>query len=278
MKEIFNQEFGGERPLYCSHGLHLRGVTIHAGESSLKECSDIRCEDCRFEGKYPLWNTERFEVSHCLFTEGARAALWYSKHLRMTDTVVDAPKMFRDMSDLHLKNVRLSNAQETLWHCSDIHLEDVVAENADYIMMNSRNIEVNNFTLHGNYSFQYARNIVIRHSELHTKDAFWETDNCTVYDSYITGEYLGWNSRNLHLVRCRIGGTQPLCYCDGLVLEDCIFDADADLVFEYSDVQATIKGHVVSVKNPRHGHIHADSYGEIILDGNIKQPADCIID
>lgn len=278
MKEIFNQEFGGERPLYRSQGLHLRNVTVHAGESSLKECRDIRCESCRFEGKYPLWNTENFEVSDCLFTEGARAALWYSKNLRMWDTVVEAPKMFRDMTDLHLKNVRLTNAQETLWHCKGIHLEKVVAEKADYIMMNSSDIEVNHLELHGNYSFQYARNIVIRNSVLMTKDAFWETDNCTVYDSTISGEYLGWNSRNLHLVRCHIAGTQPLCYCDGLVLEDCTFDADADLAFEYSDVQASIKGHVTSVKNPRHGHIHADSYGEIILDGNIKLPADCIID
>jgi hypothetical protein len=31
------------------------------------------------------------------------------------------------------------------------------------------------------------------------------------------------------------------------------------------------------VKNPRSGRIQADSIGEIIIDGNIKKPADCEI-
>ena len=99
----------------------------------------------------------------------------------------------------------------------------------------------------------------------------------SVYDSEINGEYLGWHSRNLKLVRCHITGSQPLCYVDGLVLEDCSFGPDADLAFEYSSVQATVKGAVPSVKNPRTGSILADSYGEIILDQNIKAPADCSI-
>lgn len=36
--------------------------------------------------------------------------------------------------------------------------------------------------------------------------------------------------------------------------------------------------YVTSVKNPASGHIVADSIGEIILDSNIKAPADCVID
>ena len=99
-----------------------------------------------------------------------------------------------------------------------------------------------------------------------------------MYDSVIDGEYLGWHSRNLRLVRCHIGGTQPLCYVDGLVLEDCTFAPDANLALEYSNVQATIKGHVVSIKNPRSGHIRVDSVGEIIIDQNMKAPGDCKIE
>ena len=100
----------------------------------------------------------------------------------------------------------------------------------------------------------------------------------TIYDSTISGEYVGWYSRNLRLVRCHIAGTQPLCYAQNLVLEDCTMAPDADLAFEYSTVHATIRGNVTSVKNPRSGHIHADSYTQIILDGNIKAPGDCVID
>lgn len=277
MKTIKNKEYGGERPLYCEHGLRLEGVTIHAGESALKETADIEAVGCRFEGKYPFWCCKGFTVKDCLFTEGARAALWYSSGLLMEDTLVEAPKMFREMRDLKLRRVHLPNALETFWSCRDIELEDVEVEKGDYLFMHSSGIKIKGLRLQGNYSFQYCKDVEIHDSVLNTKDAFWETENVTVYNSVIDGEYLGWYSRNLRLVDCRIAGTQPLCYADGLKLVNCSFEPDADLAFEYSEVHAEIVGAVTSVKNPRSGRIVADSYGEIILDANIKAPADCKI-
>lgn len=277
MQLIENQEFGGERPLYHTQDLHLRNVTIHTGESALKETKNIVAEHCRFEGKYPFWITDHFVLDDCLFTEGARAALWYSNDLSMTDCRIEAPKMFRDMHRLTLKNVLLTDAQETLWHCSDISLDNVKADNAPYIFMHCNDIKINNYEQHGNYSFQYCRNIEIRNAKIYSKDAFWNSENITVYDSEIIGEYLAWHSRNVRFVNCLIGETQPLCYVDDLVLDNCRFRDDADLAFEYSSVIADVHGSVPSVKNPRSGRILADSYGDIILDENIKAPANCQI-
>lgn len=277
MNTIINQEFGGERPLYRSKELALENVTIHEGESSLKECADIIARNCRFEGKYPFWCGCNILIQDCLFTEGARAAIWYSRDLQMVDTLVKAPKMFREMDGVQLRKVRLVNAAETFWSCRAVTLEDVEASKADYIFMHCSDVKIRNLHLNGNYSFQWSRNIEIRDSILNTKDAFWETDNVTVYDSVINGEYLGWHSRGLRLVRCHITGGQPLCYAEGLVLEDCTFGDDASLAFEYSDVRATVKGTAPSVKNPRTGYIHADSIGEIIRDENAKEPNDCEI-
>ena len=279
MEFIRDQYFEGERPLYCRRdGLRLERVVIGPGESALKEGADIEAIDCEFKGKYPFWECDGFIIRNCVFREGARAALWYTRGCRMYDTLVEAPKMFRRISDVYLENVRIPNALETFWDCDGVRLKNVEAANANYIFMHTDHIEIDGFRLQGNYSFQYARNVVIRHADLDTKDAFWESEDVTVYDSRIQGEFLGWYARNLKLVRCHIGGTQPLCYCDNLILEDCTFEPDADLAFEYSSVQATVKGHITSVKNPRSGRIHADSIGEIILDENIKQPGDCIIE
>jgi hypothetical protein len=277
MEKIINQEFGGERPLYRAKDLYLENVKIHAGESALKETVRISAYHCIFEGKYPFWICDGFTIKDCLFTGGARAALWYSKDVDMQDTYVDAPKMFRQMDGIQLRRVQIPTAQETFWSCRNIDIEDVTADHADYIFMHCSDIRVRNFRLGGNYSFQWCKNVEIRDSILNTKDAFWETDNVTVYDSVINGEFLGWHSRNLRLVRCHITGTQPLCYIDGLTLEDCTFGADADLAFEYSTVNATVKGSITSVKNPRSGRIVADGYGQIILDANIKAPGDCQI-
>lgn len=277
MKQIKNAEFGGERPLFASQDLYIENVTIHAGESALKECARVEAVNCRFEGKYPFWHNDGFVVRHCLFTEGARAALWYSRHLQMSDTLVEAPKMFREMDDIHLENVQLPHAAETLWHCRNVVLKNVEVKEADYLFMHSENILIEDYRQQGNYSFQYCRNVEIRRAVIDSKDAFWNTENVTVYDSEIDGEYLGWHSRNLRLVNCKISGTQPFCYAHDLVLENCTFAPDADLAFEYSTVHATINSPVHSVKNPRSGCIVAQSYGEIILDENIKAPADCRI-
>ncbi len=278
MKTIRNEEFGGERPLFASHGLRLENVTIHAGESALKECSDIEAVGCRFEGKYPFWHVDGFRIHDCLFTEGARAALWYSSNLEMTDTLVEAPKMFREMDNLSLSNVKVPDAAETMWHVRNVRLRDVEFLKADYLFMHSENIDIDRYHQQGNYSFQYCRNVTIRNAEIDSKDAFWNTEDVTVYDSRLTGEYLGWHSRRLRLVNCHISGTQPLCYCHDLILENCTFDPDADLAFEESTLQADIRSRVTSVKNPTSGHILADGYGEIVIDGNIKAPADCIIE
>lgn len=54
MEVISSTEFGGERPLFESHNLRLENVVIRAGESAIKECSNIEAIDCRFEGNYPF--------------------------------------------------------------------------------------------------------------------------------------------------------------------------------------------------------------------------------
>ena len=278
MQLIENKEFGGERPLFASHDLKLVNVTIHAGESALKECSNIVADNCRFEGKYPFWHVDGFVINNCVFTEGARAALWYSRNLEMTHTRVEAPKMFREMQGVKLTDVVIPHAQETLWHCSDVDLDDVRVADADYLFMHGTNIKINNYRQQGNYSFQYCKNVVIRNAHIESKDAFWNSENVTVFDSETDEEYLGWHSHNLNLINCHINGTQPLCYCHNLVLENCTFGDEADLAFEESELQADVIGRIVSIKNPTTGHISLDSVGEIILDDNIKQPADCKIE
>ena len=270
MEIIKDQEFGGERPLFAARNLRLENVTIHAGESALKNTANIEADGCTFEGKYPFWHTDGFRINRCLFTPGARAALWYSRNLVMTDTQVDAPKMFREMDGIVLRGVAIPDGQETLWHCSNIDIRDTRIENADYLLMHSHDIRISDYRQQGNYSFQYCRNVEIRNAHIDSKDAFWGTENVTVYDSELNGEYLGWHSRRLRLVRCKISGTQPLCYCKDLVMEDCELAPDCDLAFEDSEVKATILSPVTSIKNPLKGEIGCKGVGEVIIDENSK--------
>lgn len=277
MRKIKNTFFEGERPLFATDGLQLENVKFYPGESAVKECRNVEARNCEFMGKYPFWHNDNTLIENCRFTVYSRAAIWYSKNVRMKDSMVEAPKMFREINGLYLENVKLPNAGETCWNCRNIELRNVEARNGDYIFMNGRNIKIDGFYLQGNYSFQDAKDVEIRNARLDSKDAFWNSENVTVYDSVLNGEYLGWHSKNLRLVNCTISGTQPLCYATGLVMENCTMEKDADLCFEYSTLEATIDGHITSVKNPKGGSITAASIDEVILDRNCKCPGECKI-
>lgn len=277
MKLIKDTEFGGERPLFESHNVRLENVTIREGESALKECSNIEAVDCRFEGNYPFWHVRNFKIERCYFDVGGRSALWYSDNLQMKDTVIDAPKMFREMQNIDIENVTINDADEIFWRCKNIRVKNLKIHGGTYPFMFSNNIEIDGLEADSKYVFQYVKNAVIRNAKITTKDAFWEVENVTIYDSELNGEYLGWHSKNLRLVNCHITGEQPLCYAHDLVLENCTFGPDCDRAMEYSTLRADIKGSITSIKNPRSGEITADSIGEIIIDENIKAPADCKI-
>ena len=145
-----------------------------------------------------------------------------------------------------------------------------------YFLFNTNNIKITNSTLKGKYSFQYNKNVKIENCVFDTKDAFWHTKNVTVKNSTLIGEYIGWYSNKLTLINCVIKGTQPFCYCNDLTLINCEL-IDADFAFENSKVNASIKGNVISIKNPLKGKIVVDSVDEIILKDYTKQPKGKII-
>jgi len=278
MQLIKDKEFGGERPLFGTHDLQLENVIIRAGESAIKECSNIVALNCRFEGNYPFWHVHGFTIQDCYFDVGGRSALWYSDHLKMKDTVIDAPKMFREMNDIKIENVQINDADEIFWRCNRINVKNLKLHDGTYPFMFSNDIYVDGLESDSKYVFQYVKNVEIHNAKITTKDAFWEVENVTIYDSELHGEYLGWHSKNLRLVNCHISGEQPLCYAEDLVLENCTFDAACDRAFEYSSVKADIRGSITNIKNPMSGHIVADSIGSITLDENIKAPANCMIE
>ena len=277
MKTIKNQHFEGERPLFAVHGVRLENVTIGEGESAVKECSDIEAENCHLWGKYPFWHVHGFKINNCQFDAGARSALWYSDHLDMRDTRTDGPKMFREMSDIYMENVVINDADETFWRCRNIVAKNLELHDGTYPFMFSENIKIDGLKSDSKYVFQYCKNVELTNAHIVTKDSFWECENMVIRDSYLDGEYLAWHSKNVRLVNCQLAGEQLLCYADRLLLENCTFDKACDRVFEYSNVEADIKGHIENIKNPTSGHIVADSIGSITIDENIKQPANCKI-
>ncbi len=278
MDTIHDLTFGGERPLFGAHDVALENITITDGESGIKCCHDITCRDSKFYGKYPWWHVDRSVISSCYFAPGSRSAIWYSNDMVMRNCVIDGPKFFREMRNLELENVKINDADETFWRVDGLRLKNVELHDGTYPFMFSKNIYVDGLVSDARYVFQYCQNVEVHNARITTKDSFWECDGVTVYDSVLDGEYLAWHSKNVKLVRCHISGEQPLCYMDGITLEDCTFDEACDRTFEDSTrIDATIKGAITEVKNPISGHIVADKIGLVTYD-EFAKGNDCLIE
>ena len=265
MHTISNQHLTGERALFKSRDLHVETSIFDDGESPLKESRDVEVVDSVFGWKYPLWYCDHVRVSGTAFLEMARAGIWYTRDVTITDSTYQAPKGLRKCHDVRLERVQMAHADETLWWNDGVELVDVTAT-GDYFCQGSRNVHATRLQLTGNYGFDGCENVVIEDSRLLTKDAFWNCENVVVRNSLIVGEYLAWNARNVRLEHCTIQSEQGLCYVENLTLRDCQL-IETTLAFEYcSDVDAEVTTPIVSVKNPYNGRIVAPSIGEVIWD------------
>ena len=278
MELIKNKEFGGERPLFATHDLRLENITIVDGESGIKQCQNMECYDSKFYGKYPWWHVDGAKIENCYFASGSRSAIWYTNDLVMKHCTIDGPKFFREMKNVELEDVTINDADETFWKVKGLRLKNVTLHEGTYPFMFSEDIYVDGLESDAKYVFQYCKNVEIHNAKIVTKDSFWECENITIYDSLLDGEYLAWHSKNVRLVNCHLAGEQLLCYAQDLVLENCTIDAACDRMFEYSTVEADIRGHIEHIKNPSSGHIIADSIGSVTIDENVRQPNNCVIE
>ncbi|MDD6312233.1 MAG: DUF3737 family protein [Firmicutes bacterium] len=266
MKTVKNQIFDAERALYNSKGLRLEHCSFDGpadGESALKESSDIQVDGCFFNLRYPFWHDTNLTVDNSELTELCRAALWYSQKIEINNTKLHGIKALRECRDVMLSDCDIISP-EFGWSVTDAVINNCRAE-SEYFMLRSEKLKFNGLDFKGKYSFQYVRYAELDNCILDTKDAFWHTENVTVRNSIVKGEYLGWYSNRLRFENCRIIGTQPLCYCNNLELINCEM-TDTDLAFEKSHVNAVITTPVVSIKNPYSGRIVVPSVGEQIFD------------
>ena len=257
-----------ERAFYASKNTLFNNINIYGpldGESAFKESKGISVINSNFHLRYPLWHVDDLELDCVTFANTSRAPIWYSKDIDARRLSLFSVKAFRECSNIKIEMSGLTS-EEVFWRCKNIDLNQCNIDGF-YAFFQSENIKMNQCLFKGKYSFQYTKNVEIDDSNLDTKDALWHSKNVTVRGSTLKGEYLGWYSEGLTLINCHIQGTQPLCYCKKLKLINCTFQ-DADLAFEYSEVEGSIIGNIDSIKNPLKGHLVITTKPEMIVDEN----------
>jgi len=266
MTRIKNQTFDQERALYGCADTAVASCRFDGpadGESAFKECRDLQVESSFFNLRYPFWHDRGLRIDGCEMTELCRAALWYCDDVTISNSNLHGIKALRECGGVKMENCDVIST-EFGWFTRGIEMSDCAVQ-GEYFMMRSERLRFSNVKLKGKYSFQYIEDSLFENCCLDTKDAFWHAKNVTVRNSVVKGEYLAWYCENVTFENCVISGTQPLCYCKGLKLINCQM-LEADLCFEKSEVEATVTTPVLSIKNPRSGHIAVPAVGELIWD------------
>lgn len=276
-RHIEGETHDEERALYNLTDALVSNCTFAGpadGESALKECKNIKVENCRFFLRYPLWHAQNLRAENCRATSTARAAAWYCKGASFENCTLEGIKVFRECDDTEISGCKI-DSPETGWLCRKFVARkcDITSE---YFLFGSSDITLKEVNFKGKYSLQYIKNADISDCNLETKDSLWHSKNVTVKNSLLKSEYLGWYSENLTLINCVIDGIQPLCYCKNLRLIDCVMK-NCTLAFELSDVHAKIVGSIGSVRTPLSGEISADEILEIVNDIGIERTAARII-
>lgn len=268
---VENKKFDEERSLYNLKDALVIGCKFEGeadGESPLKEARSIKVKDTSFSLRYSLWHVDTFTLDNINMSTLCRAPLWYSKDGKIDNSYLHGPKAIRECTNITINSSDIES-DEFGWYSRDIFMINSNLSSL-YPFLNSKDIKIDNSNIKAKYSFQYAENVEIRDSVIDTKDSFWHAKNVVVKNSTIISEYLGWYSDGLTLINCKIIGAQPLCYAKHLKLVNCTLE-NANLSFEYSDVNAIINGEVESIKNPLSGTITVDRVKEVINEGSVYE-------
>lgn len=263
---IADLNLDGERALYNICDAEVVNCVFAGeadGESALKECRNISVKDCKFSLRYPLWHAADYSVENCSMDVNARAAVWYGKNGFFKNCELNGIKVFRECINTTVEECSLSSF-EAGWHCDGFNMKDSTAL-SEYFLLGSKNISIKNCRLDGKYPMQYAENVSLENCEITSKDCLWHGKNVVAKNCVFRGEYLAWYSENFTLIDCIIDGTQPLCYCKNLKLINCR-TKDCDRAFELSEIDADIRGEILSVRSPLSGTVVCDGLGEFIQD------------
>lgn len=276
-KSINNLIFSKEREFYHSEGLVVNNCVFEGkedGESPFKESKNLEISNTVFGLRYPLWHCSNVHLYQTNFKPTSRAPLWYSNDVRLDNVTIKCPKILRETTFINV-NFSDFDSDEVFWKCNRIFVyhSKIVSE---YAFFMSKDVHLETVDFKGKYALQYCEGGDIANCVMNTKDAFWHSKNMVIRNSDIIGEYIGWYSENLTFINCKFKGTQPFCYCKALKLVNCEFD-EADLAFEYSEIEASLAKPIISIKNPYKGKIIVPGVKEVIITEDSKYPCECDI-
>lgn len=179
------------------------------------------------------------------------------------------------------------SGERALFGTNDVAIKHAVFLDGESPLKESENVSIDESTFTYKYPVWNSVNTVMTNSkvELEARAGFWydngltikdsvimapkeirNSQNVTVYDSFLSGKYLSWHAENITFINCTIETEQGLCYLEHLTMKNCTM-MNSDRVFEFcSNVDVEVNSHIESVKNVMSGTVRAESIGKLVMD------------
>ena len=258
-----------DRAFHNSNNKYFKDITLKEekgnGESAFKECKNITVENSNIFLKYTFWNCHDLNLINTTLEKDSKESIWYGKNITILNFKILGIKSCRNCENLTIKDSNIIS-EDFCWKNDGIIIEKSVIK-SNNLLQDSSTITIDSCQLSGESNLQYIKNVKICNTTLDGDNCLWQAKNVYCKNCNINGDRIGWHSDNIIFEDCHINSTQPLCYCKRLRMVNCTM-ANANLAFEFSDVEADIHSHVFSIRNVLNGKIVVDSYGEYIKDSN----------
>ncbi len=273
MTNDFDHETNTEaRALFGARRAEVTNSTFN-GEEALMQCTELTVTDSTFTAPRPMWHLSDALLHGVALAAEADTPLYRCHTITLRGCTVQAPHALRDCSDTMI-DASCIHAASFGRSCRKTTLSDTVL-NGDDAFCEAEDITASNLELTSNRGLYRAHGGTIDFSTLAGEDLLFGAENITITDTVIDGDRLGWYSCGLTLTHCIISGARPFFGAKDLTLIDCAMAPACMDAFERAEVDATLRGTAPSVKNPAHGSIRADAYGDIIFDDTAAPGTDC---
>lgn len=259
------------RALWGAVNLNLREQAF-SGDYALFRAGETTLAACTFTGAYPLWHAGDVLLTDCRMADGCRDPLRGARRAVLRACRLTCDGALPD-TDGCLLDGCVVIGDRAGWDSRRLTLRDTVLTGAD-ICRAASDLTVSDAELTGDRPGHRLRGAQIDFSTLTGQDLLWGAEGVTVTDSVLSGDRIGWYSRGLKLVHCHISGADPFAFCTDLVLEDCVMETTG-AAFEDSTVQATLRGAVSGVYNPRGGSVTAAAFPDAKFDAHRTPGTDC---
>ena len=160
MNLIKDKEFGGERPLFGLSDTRLEHITITDGESGIKFCRNIECDDSRFYGKYPWWHVDGSHITNCYVElHDGTYPFMFSEDIYVDGLKSDSKYVFQYCHNVEIHHARITT-KDSFWECDNVTVYDSELD-GEYLGWHSSNVRLVRCHISGEQPLCYMDHVTL---------------------------------------------------------------------------------------------------------------------